>query len=398
MTRTDLSREAARVGGAVHVPAFRVLAAAPSSPSLVLDPLGLAEGALAAAPSGAHDFADLDTMLRIAASHLVSVAEGVPGQPPELYELGVAAATAGVSIDSLIAVLGDLTVRVMDRATQVGNQAGTELGGKLKQLMETGHRLTRSLLNGFHSRWSGSRPTDTNWTGEQLARTLLSGAPVPDDLGRRLADSYAVTAIRAKSSAALARLRRALATPAWSTTFALLHGIGGYLLGPAADIDGATELAARLRGLTTDPLWCGVAWAPRDAMANAGEQAGEAVAIAMATASPAGTYQISDFLVEYAATRQAGVREELIRLVQPVLANTVLRETLVAFLDADGNRTKAAQNLIVHRSTLDYRLGRIAAVTGHSPTTPRGLQVLGTALTICAVDAERAALPSVANQ
>jgi DNA-binding PucR family transcriptional regulator len=81
-----------------------------------------------------------------------------------------------------------------------------------------------------------------------------------------------------------------------------------------------------------------------------------------------------------------------------VLGNDVLRETLVAFLEADGNRSRTAQSLIVHRSTLDYRLGRIAAVTGHSPTTPRGLQVLGTALTICKVDAERAALPTVADR
>jgi DNA-binding PucR family transcriptional regulator len=35
----------------------------------------------------------------------------------------------------------------------------------------------------------------------------------------------------------------------------------------------------------------------------------------------------------------------------------------------------------VHRNTVDYRLRRIAALTGVSPTSVRGIQILATALT-----------------
>ncbi|MFC0433307.1 helix-turn-helix domain-containing protein [Kutzneria buriramensis] len=381
---TDLSREAVRPDDA------RVLADS-------LDTSVLADRALTAASPAARRFADLEPLLRIVTAHLVAVAEGVPQPRPDLHRLGVSAAVTGVSIDALVGVLGDLTVRVMDEVTLVAAPALADLTGRLKQMMASGHRLTRSLLSGFLSGWLGDRPAAESWSDEQLVRKLLSGAEVPEDLPQRLADSYAVVAVRAKSSDTITQLRRMLATSAWSTYAALLQGVGGYLVGPAARVEVATDVARQLRGLTTDALWCGVAWGQRATLAATGEEAAEAVAIAIATASPPGTYRVADFLVEYAASRQDRLRDELIRIGRPVVANHVLRTTLKALLEADSNRSQAARLLVVHRSTLDYRLSRIEAMTGHSPTTPRGLQVLGAALTICTVDMERAALPSVAN-
>lgn len=69
-----------------------------------------------------------------------------------------------------------------------------------------------------------------------------------------------------------------------------------------------------------------------------------------------------------------------LRLIEPVVARTELLRTLEALIAADGNRARAATDLIIHRSTIDYRLGRIEALTGHSPTRVRGLQTLCTAL------------------
>ncbi|WP_374192733.1 helix-turn-helix domain-containing protein [Streptomyces sp. MBT62] len=55
-------------------------------------------------------------------------------------------------------------------------------------------------------------------------------------------------------------------------------------------------------------------------------------------------------------------------------------ETLKALIAADGNRARAASELIIHRSTIDYRLQRIEQLTGHSPTTICGMRTLCTAL------------------
>ncbi len=91
-------------------------------------------------------------------------------------------------------------------------------------------------------------------------------------------------------------------------------------------------------------------------------------------------YSISDVLVEYAVIRHEEVTENLVAVIKPLRAHAVLWETLTALIDADYNRNKAAKNLFIHRSTLDYRLQRIASVTGCDPTSGRGVQLLTAAL------------------
>jgi DNA-binding PucR family transcriptional regulator len=75
------------------------------------------------------------------------------------------------------------------------------------------------------------------------------------------------------------------------------------------------------------------------------------------------------------------VADLLVTKIEPITRNGVLLETLRALLTADGNRSKAAAKLIIHRSTLDYRLQRIEQLTGYDPTSVRQLHVLSTALT-----------------
>jgi hypothetical protein len=50
--------------------------------------------------------------------------------------------------------------------------------------------------------------------------------------------------------------------------------------------------------------------------------------------------------------------------VQPLLEEPLLAETAEVFLDCAGSAARAATALSVHRQTLYYRLGRIAALTG----------------------------------
>ncbi|MDQ1503914.1 MAG: hypothetical protein QOD57_1641, partial [Actinomycetota bacterium] len=54
----------------------------------------------------------------------------------------------------------------------------------------------------------------------------------------------------------------------------------------------------------------------------------------------------------------------------PLLANPKLLPTLAAYLDAGAAQQATADALGIHVSTLKYRLGRIAAVTGRDLARP----------------------------
>jgi hypothetical protein len=99
---------------------------------------------------------------------------------------------------------------------------------------------------------------------------------------------------------------------------------------------------------------------------------------------PPGVYRRADVLVEHAAARSPVSSRVLRRLIAPVMESHSLRATLAAFIAEGGNRTSAAERLIIHRSTIDYRLARIEQLTGQSPLTVRGLRVLTAAYALCA--------------
>ncbi|SES37093.1 PucR family transcriptional regulator [Lentzea albida] len=63
-------------------------------------------------------------------------------------------------------------------------------------------------------------------------------------------------------------------------------------------------------------------------------------------------------------------------------AGAHLVEALEALYDHDLSRTRAAQALGVHRSTLEYRLQRVRRLTGVCPTSTRGVLLFSTALTV----------------
>ncbi|USX56259.1 helix-turn-helix domain-containing protein [Lentzea sp. HUAS12] len=95
-----------------------------------------------------------------------------------------------------------------------------------------------------------------------------------------------------------------------------------------------------------------------------------------------GFYQISDFPVEFAVATTSPVREKLLAMIQPVMVRSDLKRTLELLVVSQGNRTRAAERLKIHRSTIDYRLNQIDRLTGHSPITTVGLNMLAMALAV----------------
>lgn len=100
----------------------------------------------------------------------------------------------------------------------------------------------------------------------------------------------------------------------------------------------------------------------------------------MRAEAPARVYQLGDVAVKCAVASSPAVSRCLAALIEPVVTRPELLETLKALIAADGNRARAASELIIHRSTIDYRLQRIEQLTGHSPTSVSGMRTLCTAL------------------
>ncbi len=80
-------------------------------------------------------------------------------------------------------------------------------------------------------------------------------------------------------------------------------------------------------------------------------------------------FGLSDIgLVAYIFTRHADSRTNLTkRLLNPLLKQQELFDTLAIFLNANLSASTAAERLHIHRHTLAYRLNRIASLTGQDP-------------------------------
>jgi hypothetical protein len=100
-----------------------------------------------------------------------------------------------------------------------------------------------------------------------------------------------------------------------------------------------------------------------------------------------GPIEAEAFLPELLLARSPDLAGEIAdRVLQPLedyaeRRSSGLLDTLAAFLECDLDRRRTAQQLHVHPNTLDYRLRRIAELTGLEPSRPRDLVLLELALT-----------------
>lgn len=126
--------------------------------------------------------------------------------------------------------------------------------------------------------------------------------------------------------------------------------------------------------------WLAVAARPKAEIADGHREAVDVMNLVVAGRRPGGVYDLSEVLVEYAVTQDERVSRDLVSVLDPLRPHPVLWESLTAMIDADFQRNKAARDLFVHRSTLDYRLQRIAGLTGCDPMSGRGAQILMAAM------------------
>ncbi|RGD56126.1 PucR family transcriptional regulator [Kitasatospora xanthocidica] len=254
-----------------------------------------------------------------------------------------------------------------------------------------------------------------------LLGALLAGTPADaaaERAGLRLSTGYTVLCLSLADHpdehspgvdpgiAALRKLRRFEAELDHRTRQSALTALtptGGLVLvpfgpSPGPDEDGAGEApwpllaaalaaAARAAGV---PVLAGAAPATPAEVPGAAALAYEVLDVARAFGRPPGLHRLDDVLLEYQLTRPSQARSRLAALLEPLADAGELLITLHTHLAGGLSRRHTASVLHLHPNTVDYRLRRIAALTGLDPARPADLPRIAAA--IAARTAEQASL------
>lgn len=144
----------------------------------------------------------------------------------------------------------------------------------------------------------------------------------------------------------------------------------------------ARSLLDDIEAAAGEPLCVTTAEAGLDTLLDGYAEAATLLELALAAERAPRLYRIDDLLLEYAAMRDPTVSARMMNIVRPLLGSDRLYETLKAFVQCGYNRGRTARELFVHRTTVDYRIKRIEAITGYNPAAGRGSEVLATAVTL----------------
>lgn len=206
--------------------------------------------------------------------------------------------------------------------------------------------------------------------------------PHPDELAEGV---DAGVAARRK----LRRLRAELERRAHEPVLVALTDVGGIALLPvAAEVDALSpshlrELDTTVRALSraagADLTVATVAAAP-SGVAAAASLASEVLVVAQRFRRRPGLYRLDDVLVEFHLSRRSAATPRFAALLAPLDERPELLDTLTCFLRTGQNRRQTATELHLHPNTVDYRLRRVAALTGLDPTHSRDTVVIEMAL------------------
>ncbi|MFC8178573.1 MULTISPECIES: PucR family transcriptional regulator [Nocardiaceae] len=243
-----------------------------------------------------------------------------------------------------------------------------------------------------------------------LVSSLLSGhnaVSIARQSGIELADSYLVLALSVpphpdendpaiqRTVAARRKLRRVqaeLATVCGRSPLSMLSTEGGTVLIPGVqDEEWVEALVHRLSTAAEVQLTVTAEQAATADIPTAADQVHELLALAHQLHRPAGLYRMDDLVLEYQLTRPGPGRRHLRQILEPLDASPELLETLEIHISHDLNRQRSARQLHLHTNTVDYRLKRIAQLTGFDPTRPSGIRHLQAALVARRLEAAQGA-------
>ncbi|MBB5917390.1 hypothetical protein BJY24_006302 [Nocardia transvalensis] len=182
-------------------------------------------------------------------------------------------------------------------------------------------------------------------------------------------------------------LRRAqshLATECGGTALSLLSVTGGTMLIPEQSMtDGELDrLIESMSAAAQVPIVAAVLTAATDDIPHIARQVHELLDTAQNLGCRSGLYRTADVALEYQITRPGPGREQLRAVLDPLDDHPELLRTLRCHLDNNLDRQRTARMLHIHTNTVDYRLKRIAHLTGYDPTRADDLWCLISALVV----------------
>ncbi|BDT86811.1 PucR family transcriptional regulator [Nocardia cyriacigeorgica] len=347
-------------------------------------------------------YGDVTTITRVCLELAVSMLDGrdIPEKTRRLENAAAGWAREGVPIDTIHHAIHEgfklgfdlvvsnasvtdysnlvdgakLVVEMLDRMTSAISMAYVrELRAVVSEHHTAVHTLTSALLGGH------STSTMARECGIEIAESytvLAMAIPAHPDEADATLDGKVVA--RRK----LRRVQAELATRCGERALSLLSVDGGTILIPSSTFsdDELDELVAQLSRAAQVPITAAVVESPTDKIPGAADQAHELLDMVQRLRCVRGLYRFDDMALEYQLTRPGPGREYLGSLLDPLDDHPELLETLQRHISNNLNRQRTARVMHIHTNTIDYRLKRIAQLTGFDPTQPSGLWYLRSAL------------------
>lgn len=246
------------------------------------------------------------------------------------------------------------------------------------------------------------RPEDGH---EAALSALLEGRPVSEIAARygvTIAERYRVLALATRperhcdddvigKELRVQRLRHALAERTGGATLSTLSATGGTVLLPATEVaaTGVEHLVAEIGRAARLSISATVVETSITAIADATERAHELLDIVQRLELPCGLYGFDELALEYQLTRPGPALAHLRALLAPLDGHPELLATLRCHIAAGLNRRRTGKTLNLHPNTVDYRLRRIAELTGFHAHRYPDLWYLRSALVVHSVRPHR---------
>ncbi|MGW0662369.1 PucR family transcriptional regulator [Streptodolium elevatio] len=344
----------------------------------------------------------IDHNLRILAHVL---AERRPATEGELGAQRLSAARRAEEGIPLDAVLGAYHVGMLAAWEQISADARPEELADVKEALALLLRMLRQVTVAVSAAYLEERrtlETQEHHGRRSLMAALIAGEPVDDlaeRVGLRPAPNYVVLTLvigphpderdttGSPKISARRKLRRAQAELerfADEPVLAVIDAAGGTVLLPVSDRPPAwSDLCALIdrtaKAAGAEITAAGAVTAPAG-VPDAVRQTAEVVDLVRRTGRGTGLFRLADVLLDYQLSRPGEARERLAALLEPLAARPELLETLEVFLRLGLSRRRAAARLHVHPNTIDYRLRRIAQLTGLNAARTTDLPVISAAL------------------
>ncbi|RMI30103.1 PucR family transcriptional regulator [Nocardia stercoris] len=292
-----------------------------------------------------------------------------PGPPGGEEAMGVTVADFASLADG-----AKLVIELLDRMTTAVSMAYLrELRAVVSEHHTAVHTLTSALLGG-HSTSIMARECGIE-IAESYYVLAVALPPHPDESDPRV-DARVVA--RRK----LRRVQAELATRQTEKVLSLLSVDGGTILVPAdaVDVDELEELTEQLSQAAGVPITAAMVSATPENIPAASEHAHELLDMLQRLRLVHGLFRFDDLALEYQLTRPGPGRDQLGAVLDPLDEYPELLQTLETHISNDLNRKRTARVLHVHMNTVDYRLKRVAQLTGLDPGQASGLWYLRSAL------------------